>query len=145
MAALSWLQVHATHMITVNSTTTFNSLAIGKPVATLGRGWFSDNGVTTNRWTIAGALKSEEIKADPGRAERFMLHMLSREITIDDISVPAKLKEIIELFHPFLPLTLLPAHTGVTRTHGKATSTGNKVAVYTALFELGRASCRERV
>ena len=91
---LAWMIVHCKHVILVNSTVTFTAMAAGKPVVTLGHGWYSGNGVTAENLTMKQAMVAT-ITVDAGRIERFLLHMLSRCRYTDTLKDPDVLREVL--------------------------------------------------
>ncbi len=86
--AMAWLLKNCAHMATVNSTVTFSALAAGCKVVTLGKGWFTGNKVTAEYRSILGGILGPSRDVEQDRADRFLLHALSRQITEEDCLNP---------------------------------------------------------
>jgi len=105
---MAWLVVNAQHVVLVNSTVVFTSMLAGTPVVTLGKGWFTGNGVTSEFQTIRGAVKGPK-EIDGNRVKRFMAHMLSRQLSIAECADPAKVAGVLRMFECAKELTVVTA------------------------------------
>ena len=99
---MAWLLKNCSHMITVNSTVIFSALALHTPVCALGSGWFTGNHVVNECKTLSGALLVRP-KTPHARMDRFMLHMLSRNRTIDECKDVRRVGLLLDLLHPKNP------------------------------------------
>jgi len=93
---LAYLLTRCTHLVTVNSTTWSLAGAVGKPTTALGRGWYSGNGVVHEAADPDGCVQPPEF--DAPRMERFLLHMLSRQLHKDLLSDPEAILPIWRRF-----------------------------------------------
>jgi len=89
---LAWLMVNANNAIMINSTAHFQTLALGVPTVCLGRGWFSGNGVLVEAENPTDVLSIST--ALPG--ERYLCHMLSRQMPITKFADPASLEDMMQ-------------------------------------------------
>ncbi len=89
---LAWLMAHARNAIMVNSTCHFQTLALGIPTVCLGRGWFSGNGVLVEANDLTDALAVETAKP----SERYLCHMMSRQMPISQFAHPASLHRLMQ-------------------------------------------------
>lgn len=92
-AHLAWLMTNATNAIMVNSTCHFQTLALGLPTACLGRGWFTGNQVVTETDQISEAFANKSI--DTERSERYLRHLMSRQLTVSEYGEPNKLEALM--------------------------------------------------
>ena len=72
-----WCIRHCSHLVTVNSTTWSQALALGKPAACMGRGWFSHNNIVKECRLVREALPTPEPAGERGK--RFVALMISRQ------------------------------------------------------------------
>lgn len=94
---LAWLVEHCSHLITVNSTTWTWAAACQKPVAALGKGWFTGNMVLHESPSVHDALKVPV--AYPKRAQQFLQLMLSRQMLSDRLDEPEELMALLNRLH----------------------------------------------
>ena len=73
---LAWLLVHCGVLTVINSTVAYQGMALGKPVSTLGRGWFSANRVANECVTIDRAFAPKA--SDAARQAKFVAWLRSR-------------------------------------------------------------------
>lgn len=88
---LAWLLTRAENVVTVNSTVHFQALALGIPTACLGRGWFTGNGVVAEIAEMADALRERRTF----EAEAYLLHLLSRQMAVEDYACPEALESLM--------------------------------------------------
>jgi hypothetical protein len=95
-----WLMARCERMFTVCSTVLYQALALGKPVTTLGRGWFTGNGVTHEAAgrPLADAL-AEPDAVDPERVRLFLGLLLARQRTEKELSDPAVVERLLADFY----------------------------------------------
>jgi 2-polyprenyl-3-methyl-5-hydroxy-6-metoxy-1,4-benzoquinol methylase len=94
---LAWLIENCTHLITVNSTTWTWAAVCQKPVAALGKGWYTGNGVIHESPSIEDAAQVPV--AYPKRAQHFLACMLSRQILADRLNEPEELMAMFRRLH----------------------------------------------
>jgi len=94
----AWLVSRCSHLITVNSTTWTLAVALGKPVACLGRGWYSGNGVVAECASPAEAVKIPTM--DLALARDFLALMLARQVHKDDLEDPVKVRAVLGRIYP---------------------------------------------
>lgn len=93
-----WCIWNMAHLVTVNSTTWSLALACGKPVATLGRGWYSSNNIVQECKLIRDAIPLPESSGERGK--RFLALMLTRQLQHIDCRIPHRVRPILQLIHP---------------------------------------------
>jgi len=94
----SWCVLNCSHLVTVNSTTWSIAMACDKPVSTLGRGWYSFNGIANECKLIRDAIPTPE--CDLERGKRFVSLMLSRQLPHAHCERPHKLREVMRRIYP---------------------------------------------
>jgi len=95
-AAMAWLVREADYAIMVNSTSHLTCLAMGTPVVTLGKGWFTGNEVTSEFKTIRGAVAGPK-DHDEQLRERYLLHMLSRQLPLPACKEAPRIASTIDM------------------------------------------------
>jgi hypothetical protein len=94
----AWLLVNCGHYISVNSTSTYQAMALGKPISCLGRGWFTGNGVVSECRTIAKAVRTPTLSAP--RQQAFLSHLYAMQLTVEEYHDPEKVKAQLERHYP---------------------------------------------
>lgn len=97
---MDWLLVNCGYMATINSTVHMRALAVGTPVVAMGSGWFTGNNVVSQFSTIRGLINGPE-ELNEKRVERYLLHMLSRQLRNEDCKNPDKVKELLGRYFDF--------------------------------------------
>jgi len=88
---LAWLLANARNVIMANSSTHYQSLALGRPTVCLGRGNFTGNGVVEEVNSI------EEIfdHTYPRESDEYLCHVLSRQRLVDEFQSPEELGRLV--------------------------------------------------
>ena len=71
----------------------FQTLALEKPTACLGSGWFTGNGVVLETDSLTDAFANEVVFP---LAERYLRHLMSRQMAISRFAEPAALERLID-------------------------------------------------
>jgi predicted O-methyltransferase YrrM len=95
---LAWLLLHCKHLVTVNSTVTWQALALGVPTVMLGKNALSGNRVVSEFRSIKGAVAGPKPQ-ERERGRRFLAHALSRNLTIAECRDVNRVKECLGQFY----------------------------------------------
>ncbi|HUU09461.1 MAG TPA: glycosyltransferase [Phycisphaerae bacterium] len=96
----AWLLKHAACIVTVNSTMQYQAMALGTPIVTLGRGWFSDNGVTHEQAERAASKFTLPPAPNAERCRDFLALMMSRQLTAPECEQPGKVEALVRRLLP---------------------------------------------
>ena len=94
----AWGLVNCSHVVAVNSTSWQLAMALDKPAAMCGRGWYTKNNVVRECKLIRDAIPTPE--HDIERGKRFLALMLSRQLVFANCEKPHRLRPVLKLIHP---------------------------------------------
>lgn len=109
--AFAWLAQRCERFLTVNSTSLFLAMLMGKPVCMLGRGWATGNALVHECATAAEAFGphpfayTTEPIARVGmplvvRRHQFVSLLISRTVPKEELSRSDRIREMVERFYP---------------------------------------------